>query len=214
MEGKWIDETEGKTERSGRLKGNSRDDEERSVRLSLSMRPTRLAVATRRSIDAATSDVASLPLPSLALSFSLMHLIPLHHPLSLRYARMELLRSRAVGCSRHGRGFKGGDRRREHLQLPISDAPAHVSSSSRVTPLPQENPRSRPCPFLSLFICYHHEKGRRREDTHPAISSRFVYKDQFRLIPLHLISIPVIRKEKILVLKIHLPKRWSILLYA
>lgn len=106
--------------------GETVETEERSIlRLSLSVRTTRLAVATRRSIDVATSVVAyahtpthphthihALSLFPLSLTFP-PPIYPSSPPVgvSVAYARVELLRSRAAGCSRHG---KGGQRGPEH----------------------------------------------------------------------------------------------------
>lgn len=82
---------------------------------------------------AATSVVAlsssSSPPPS---SLSPSPCIPSCLPagVSVTYARVELLRSRAAGCTRQGReGNVWGQRRSENLRLPISDAPVPVSSS-------------------------------------------------------------------------------------
>lgn len=139
-------------------------------------RYTLLAVATRRSIDAATSDVASLPLflfPSLSLFISPSSSHPTSRSLFVTYTRMELLRSRAVGCNRHGRGFEGGseappatDQRRpctHFLFLPRDPSTIRESAFSTLS-------APGPSPFVTTM-----KKYGRREDMHSTISSCFIY---------------------------------------
>lgn len=108
-------------------------------RLSLSVRAaSRLTVAARRSIDVATSR-----------SPSLYPFLPALPPISpYAYARVKLLRSHTVGCSRHVSGDKGEIE--EHPELPISDAPACVL----LPPEPQ-----RPKLLARWFSFYAHRRS-------------------------------------------------------
>lgn len=135
--------------------GGSRDGEERSVlRLSLSVRATRLAVATtRRSIDVATSVVAHAhthiytPILSISLSLFFLVFIPPHlSPASPLRTRGWNYWDRALpGAADTERGVRGAraplaaDQRRPCARFPFLH-----SSPATSWPFIQQDPCSRP----------------------------------------------------------------------
>lgn len=135
--------------RNGGKRRGSRDSEERSIlRLSLSVRATRLAVATHRSIDVATSVVAHA-LSSLSHPFCLP--LPIYPsslpPARLRYVReggiIEIARRRVQQTRKEGSTGTWAPLATDQwrpcarfLSLSLSPAPLPWSPSNRIRPAP------------------------------------------------------------------------------
>lgn len=74
---------------------------------------------------------------------------PFRRDVSVAYARVELLRSRAAGCSRRGRGTEG-DRSTSSYRsaTPLCAFPLLPLGDPLLPSLLRQNPRSRPCSSL------------------------------------------------------------------